>query len=157
MKENNIKATAILVGYTSEFALAGKGYDPAKDFADLLARITSSSPKIREEAKERIRELARRGGYYLDAAKQPEKASRPVDPRFPNQGKAWPKDDADRLRALWDDGHTLDSLAPQFGRTVSALCARLAHDGAAESRDVIRAENIRRKKVVSRRGTMEIL
>ena len=66
MKECNIKATAILVGYVSEAALAGKRYAPEKDFADLLARITSSNPKIRGEAKDRIVELARRGGYYLD-------------------------------------------------------------------------------------------
>lgn len=157
MKECNIKATAILVGYVSEAALAGKRYAPEKDFADLLARITSSNPKIRGEAKDRIVKLARRGGYYLDDTRPHEQEKHPIDPEFPNQGKAWSKHDAERLRSLWNDGNTLNLLTSQFGRSAGALCARLVHDRVAESREAVRAENIRRNKAASRRSNMELL
>lgn len=93
MKEQ-VKATAILVGYIRECAMSGKPDDPAREFADLLAQVTSTNKKIRDAAKSRIKEIARKGGWDPDYGKTKEidrigteQRPRHVDPKFPNRGK----------------------------------------------------------------------
>lgn len=150
MKEQ-VKATAILVGYIRECAMSGKPDDPAREFADLLAQVTSTNKKIRDAAKSRIKEIARKGGWDPDYGKTKEidrigteQRPRHVDPKFPNRGKRWEESDAEKLSVYWNAGRTLDSIVPDLGRTAGALCAKLAEGGLHGDRDAIRAENVRR-------------
>lgn len=65
-------------------------------------------------------------------------------PSLTNRGKKWADEDVQKLCELWSSGKTLDSMAPEFGRTAGALAAKLMDEGWSPDVNVIRAENVRR-------------
>lgn len=152
--EHQAKGTAIIAGYAAECGKSDKPFDPARDFADLLAQVTSPNAKIREIAKEKIRRYAGLVAFKSsssgvknvagNASHKSERTCGKIDHEFPNKGKKWEFHDEKKLLATWDSEVTLEDMSPRFGRTAGALCAKLADLGNHGDRESIRAENVRR-------------
>lgn len=81
----------------------------------------------------------------LDKRIKGQSSKPPKDPDHPNKGKLWSKGDDRVLMAKWDNGLTLDAMAPEFGRTPGALCARLASlSVGAQDQKSIMLQNLQR-------------
>lgn len=117
-----------------------KGIDPRT--GEILD--TPKNPEVdtaRLKFFDRLKRLNRKVAPRIPRAS---KASQPANTEFPNRGRKWGEAETQKLHDLWKTGSTLDQIAPEFGRTTGALCARLARDKVAEDREAIRAENVRR-------------
>lgn len=129
----NKKAKAIVFGFISQASHKGVVDDlpmlAADEFAGLLARLTSSSKQLRDEAKRRVRDLAASGECRISSLQN----EVPAPP--PKAGKTryrrWLDADEKLLAREWEgaacarDSESVDRLSRLFERSPLAIIIRL--------------------------------
>jgi len=141
-----LKASALMAGYLKDCVVRKEPTTPtdmAGELAGLVAALTSVSLEVREAAKVRVRELARIGGWQLEASTkkvtakaiskgQQKKTGEPT----PKRPFRWSIPEEERLYTAWGasdserDGPTILRLAESFLRSPLAIIIRLYQLGA---------------------------